>query len=488
MNTVEQFVGRVLTVRGQIVTVRCESDYRPALRELLSAEANSRVLIEVHSYKERDLLYCLLLSDKSELKRNMHIVSRGRSLSIPVGQSVLGRAINIYGNPVDGGPPLSFEETRLIDAPGQKRLRQDAAERRFLDTGIKALDFFTPLLDGGNLALVGGAGVGKTVLMTEIIRNLNSSHPGVTLYTGIGERIREGHELWLSLKEAKVLEKTALIVAHINENAAVRLKVASAAATLAEYFRDEKAQDVLFFADNVFRFVQAGNELSTLLEEIPSEYGYQSTLESDMARFQSRLGPGERTTITSVQTVYVPADELSDPSLAAALPYFEAVVILSREMSQEGRFPAIDLLNSKSSISSRASTDETDIAHVRALTAAVEILQQYQRIARIVSIIGEGELTPQDKVIYQRATRLRNYMTQPFFTQQTHTGRGGVFVKRSEAIQDVDAILRGDYDDIQPEHFMYIGRAAEVREVGPQAPNASAEVPAAIPVPVPPAL
>lgn len=482
MSTTEQFVGRVLTVRGQIVIVRCESDYRPALQELLSAQDLSQVLIEVHSYKERDLLYCLLLTDKSDLKRNMHIVSRRQSLSVPVGKSVLGRAINLYGKPVDGGPPLSFEDTRLIDAPGKKQLRQDAAERRFLDTGIKALDFFTPLLDGGNLALVGGAGVGKTVLMTEIIRNLNSSHPGVTLYTGIGERIREGHELWLALKEAQVLEKTALIVAHINENAAVRLKVASAAATLAEYFRDEAGENVLFFADNVFRFVQAGNELSTLLEEIPSEYGYQSTLESDMARFQSRLGPGDRTAITSVQTVYVPADELSDPSLAAALPYFEAVVILSREMAQEGRFPAIDLLNSKSSILARASTDETDAAHVKALTAAIEVLQQYQRIARIVNIIGESELTPQDKLIYQRASRLRNYMTQPFYTQQGHTGRGGVFVKRSETIQDVDAIMRGDFDDIAPEKFMYIGRASEVRG------SAAAAAPNPMPVPTPPKL
>lgn len=481
MTTTEQFVGRVLAVRGQIVVVRCESDYRPALQELLSAEGGSGVRIEVHSYKERDLLYCLLLTDKTALKRNMRIVSRGRSLSIPVGNTVLGRAINLYGDPVDGGSPLSFDEVRLIDKPVQKHLRQDAADRRFLDTGIKALDFFTPLLDGGNLALVGGAGVGKTVLMTEIIRNLNASHPGVTLFAGIGERIREGHELWLSLKEAKVLDKTSLIVAHINENAAVRLKVASAAATLAEYFRDEAGENVLFFADNVFRFVQAGNELSTLLEEIPSEFGYQSTLESDMAHFESRLGPGDRKAITSVQTVYVPADELSDPSLAAALPYFEAVVILSREMSQEGRFPAIDLLNSKSSILGRASTDATDVAHVKALTDAIELLQQYQRIARIVNIIGEGELTPQDKQSYERASRLRNYMTQPFFTQQTHTGRGGAFVKRVETIEDVNAILHGDYDDVPPERFMYIGRASETKA------TAAAQAPS-IPIPTPPKL
>ncbi len=480
-NAGEQFVGRVLAVRGQIVIVRCESDYRPALQELLSAEDDGRVLIEVHSYRERDLLYCLLLTDKSALQRNMRIASHGRSLTVPVGKTVLGRAINLYGDPVDGGPPLSFDDVRLIDEPDQKRLRQDAAERRFLDTGIKALDFFTPLLDGGNLALVGGAGVGKTALMTEIIRNLNSSHPGVTLFAGIGERIREGHELWLSLKEAEVLAKTALIVGHINENAAVRLKVAAAAATLAEYFRDEAEENVLFFADNIFRFVQAGNELSTLLEEIPSELGYQSTLESDMARFESRLGPGNHKSITSVQTVYVPADELSDPSLAASLPYFEAVVILSREMSQEGRFPAIDLLNSKSSILGRASTDATDAAHVKTLTDAIELLQQYQRIARIVNIIGESELAPQDKVIYERANRLRNYMTQPFYTQQAHTGRNGVFVKRAETIEDVGAILRGDYDTVPAERFMYIGRVSEVKA-------ANSEIPPPVPVPAPPRL
>ena len=451
----EQFVGRVHTVRGQVALVHCESDYRPALRELLAAEGPEDVALEVHSYKSRDLLYCLLLTEKNVLHRNMRIVSRGYELSIPVGKGVLGRAINLHGQPVDGGPPLVYTDSRPIEQPSKALgVRGGGADQKLLETGIKAIDFFTPLPVGGNLGLVGGAGVGKTALMTEIIRNLNATHEGITLFAGIGERIREGQELWSSLKETGALEKTTLIVAHINENAALRVKVASAAATLAEYFRDEEQKDVLFFADNIFRFVQAGNELATLLEEIPSEFGYQSTLESEMAHFQSRLRNGEHAAISSIQTVYVPADELSDPALAASLPYFEAVATLSREMSQEGRYPAIDLLSAKTSVLGRSLANQ---AHFKALTGAIALLQQYQRIARIVAIIGESELTAQDKLAYSRATRLRNYMTQPFFTLEAHTGRPGIFVSRADTIRDVGAILRGDFDAIPPDAFLYIG-------------------------------
>ena len=390
----------------------------------------------------------------------MKIVTESAPLSIPVGKSVLGRAINFYGQPVDGMGELERGYTRPIHAVAKHPpISMETKEKNLLETGIKIIDFFTPLFEGGRLGLVGGAGVGKTALMTEVIRNLNSKHDGVTLFAGIGERIREGHELWESLKETKMLSKTALIVAHINENAAVRFRVAQAAATLAEYFRDEEKKNVLFFADNIFRFVQAGNELSTLLEEIPSEFGYQSTLETEIARFENRLVSSESASISSVQTVYVPADELNDPAVAAPLPYFEAVVILSREMSKEGKYPAIDILNSKSSVLDKGLIDNR---HLEVATLAIELLDKYEKLARVVTIIGESELSLQDKIVYGRGLRLQNYMTQPFFTLESQTGRPGVFVKREETLADVRSIVKGKFDTIDPKEFLYIGNATHL--------------------------
>ncbi len=456
----KQFVGRVYEVHGQIVVVHLESEYLPALGEVLTAEnTQEAVQLEVHSYRDRDKLYCLLLSSKENLYRSMRIVTDGSSLSIPVGREVLGRAINFYGKPVDGQGNLSYKETRPIRIPAKRSALIATRKRPLLATGIKIIDFFTPLLEGGKLGLVGGAGVGKTALMTEIIRNLNTNHSGVTLFAGIGERIREGHELWESLKETKTLSKTALIVAHINENAAVRFKVAEAAATLSEYFRDEEKTNVLLFADNIFRFVQAGSELATLLEEIPSEFGYQSTLEAEVAQFENRLVNSDHASISSIQTVYVPADELTDPAVAAPLKYFEAVVVLSRKMSQEGMYPAIDLLNSKSSVLDKGLIEDR---HFETATAAIALLDQYERLARVVTIIGENELSLQDKTVYERGLRLRNYMTQPFYTLESQTGRAGVFVKREDAITDVKSIVEGRFDSIAPEKFLYIGNATHL--------------------------
>jgi F-type H+/Na+-transporting ATPase subunit beta len=459
----KQFVGRVYAVKGQIVMVHCESDYRPALGELLGAETVASVQLEVHAYVERELISCLLLTSKEELSRNMRIVSVGSTLSIPVGQEVLGRAINLYGHPVDGGHNLTYAKTRPIRPVQQKNTLKKRPKKRLLETGLKIVDIFTPIIEGGRLGLVGGAGVGKTALMTEMIRNLNKTHPGITLFTGIGERIREGFELWELLQKTDSLSKTTLIVAHINENAAIRFKVAAAAATLAEYFRDEEHSDVLFFADNIFRFVQAGNELSTLLEEIPSEFGYQSTLQTQMAEFENRLVSTPKNSITSIQTVYVPADDLSDPAVAAAMPYFEALVVLSRQMSQEGRYPAIDILKSKSSALDRSYVDER---HYKVVTAGIEALHQYDRLARIATIIGESELSAQDRVVYQRAMRLRNYMTQMTVTAELQTGVPGVFVTRGDAIADVEGILGGKFDTIPPERFMYIGTTKDLVGTG----------------------
>ncbi len=455
----KQFVGRVCGVQGQVVLVQCESEYRPSLLELLSAEDVAGVQLEVHSYSNRDLLYCLLLSSKEDVSRNMRIVTDGTTLSIPIGKCVLGRAINLYGQPVDGGEPLEYSDARPINPTARTAAVKLKKKRKLLETGIKIIDFFAPLIEGGRLGLVGGAGVGKTALLTEMIRNLNKAQQNVTIFAGIGERIREGFELWELLQKTGGLATSALIVAHINENAAVRFKIGAAAATLAEYFRDEGKTNVLFFVDNIFRFVQAGNELSTLLEEIPSEFGYQSTLQTQIAQFENRLVSTDKNSITSIQTVYVPADELTDPSVAAATPYFEAVVVLSRDMSQEGRYPAIDILKSKSLALDRTYITEQ---HFKAVTGAIETLNQYERLARIVTIIGESELSAQDRIVYERAMRLRNYMTQLTVTAEEQTGLPGVSVSRADTVADVEAILEGKFDSVPPEKFMYIATTKDL--------------------------
>lgn len=452
-----QLVGRVIGVRGQIVLVQLEHAYRPALRELLSVEDRIEIKFEVHSYRGRDTIACLLLSAQEEIKRDMQVISYQHTMSIPVGPSVLGRAFDLYGNPVDGGKPLERVIERPIYGGGSKHsVSTQKPEVKLIETGIKIIDFFTPLMQGGRLGLVGGAGVGKTTLMTEVIHNLNRKHTGVTIFAGIGERIREGRELWELLKEAGTLERAALMIGHINENAAVRFKTASAAATLAEYFRDEEEKNVLFFVDNIFRFVQAGSELAASLEEIPSEFGYQATLQSEMARFENRLAGTAAANVTSVQTVYVPADQLTNPAVSAALPYLEAVAVLSRERSQQGKYPAIDLLRSKSSMLDGGAVSDK---HYQALTAATELLNQYNRLARIVTIIGEGELSTNDRLVYERAQRLENYMTQSFFTLESRTGQTGVFVEREKVIQDVQGIIEGKFDMVPPEKFLYIGTA-----------------------------
>lgn len=460
-------VGYIKSVRGQVVELECEGSYFPRLRELLTAREDQSVRLEVHSYRTSSRISCLLLSHREMLFRRMEIVSTGEHMTIPVGKEILGRVMDLSGNALDGESPLSRAKERSIYATRKIPLSaKPRTDRSMSATGLKVIDFFTPLPQGGKIALVGGAGVGKTVLMTEIIHNLSSHHKGVSIFAGIGERLREGYELWKALQETGVLDRTALIMGLMSESAAVRFKIAWAAATLAEYFRDEEKSDVLFFVDNVFRFIQAGNELSTLLEEMPSEFGYQPTLQSEMARFESRLVSSPEAQITSAQTVYVPADQLANPAVNAALPYFDAVVILSRDVVRQGLFPAVDLLRSRSSILDRGILGED---HYHAVTEAVELLNYHTRLARIVTVIGESELSESDRILYLRARCLQNYMSQPFFTVEAQTGRKGFFADRKEVVRDVQRIIDGTFDDIQPEKFQYMGSIDETRRA--QAPK-----------------
>jgi F-type H+-transporting ATPase subunit beta len=457
-NQSDRYVGRVRGVLGQIVRIHCDGEYRPALRELLMVPDEADIRLEVYAYDDTHTMYCLLLSDVDKITRGLAVVSTGEKITIPVGRAVLGRVIDLYGNAIDGRRPIEATQTRVVYRNHEmSKGMQVERPHTVLETGIKTIDFFAPLMRGGKMALVGGAGVGKTTLQEEILRNVVYGGTGVSVFAGIGERIREGHALWSSLEEHEVLDRTALIFGHINKNAAVRSLTAASAATLVEYFRDEAKQDVLFFVDNVFRFLQAGSELSTLLSELPSEFGYQPTLQSEIANFENRLYSTKEAAVTSVQTVYVPADEFGNPAVSVTMPHMDAVVILSRDMTYEGRYPAVDPFDSTSTALNPAVVGE---AHYKTATEAVEMLNQYKQLARIVSIVGEEELSLENQQRYSRAQKILNYMTQGFISTAVETGREGAKVPREIVVSDVRAIIDGVVDKVPPEAFLYISDLA----------------------------
>ncbi len=453
-------VGRVRDLRGQVVTVLCEGPYRPPLRELLIAEADPEIRLEAYAYESDRLLRCLLLSSYTKLSRGMSILSTGQQITIPIGQGVLGRVMDLYGNPEDGRGPVPAKSWRSIHGKAERAEFDQLVTHEIIETGIKAIDFFTPMRKGGKLVLIGGAGVGKTVLMTEILRNLITHHQGVSIFAGIGERTREGHELWTWLENNNLLERTVLMLGNIHKNAAVRFRTAWSASALAEYFRDEEKTDVLFVVDNIFRFLQAGSELSTLAGEIPSEFGYQPTLQSEIAQFESRLKSTETGTVTSVQTMYLPADELSNPSIAVTIPHMDSIVILTRSIASAGRLPAIDPSRSRSLLLSESVVGK---AHYQAVTDAMDILNQHDRLERIVSIVGMDELSPENRTIFDRGQKILNYLTQPFYSAEVQTGRKGVFVPRDVTVRDIRRILDGGADTIEAANLLYIGDLDSLR-------------------------
>lgn len=447
----------VVGVKGQIVIAGGAEGNPPQLLEILTSPVIPQIKLEVQSFARRQRIYCLSLTPTELLTRGLPLKPTGQPLTIPVGRSILGRVINLWGEPLDGRGPLNAPHRLSIYAPPPAFGLLKASEE-LVETGVKAIDFFTPLLKGGKVGLVGGAGVGKTILMSELLHNITEKHRGVSVFAGIGERIREGHELWLELQKAELLEKIVLVMGQMNENAAVRFRIAAAAAAVAEYFRDHEKEDVLLFVDNTFRFAQAGSEVAALLEEIPSELGYQASLESEMADFQNRLVTTENAAITSIQTIYVPADELSDPAVNAAMSYLDSVVILSREIAQRGHYPPVDPLRSSSTILRKEIVGEK---HFAAATQAIEVLNRFERLSRVAAIIGEAELSPYDQLIYQRAKKLLNYLTQPFFVAEKQAARAGVFVPQDKTVRDIQMILAGEFDEAPAERFLYIGSLDE---------------------------
>lgn len=451
--------GRISSIHQNIVEVKYwGASLSP--NELLELEKDPRVKLEVYSALGPNTFICISLTDPKKLTRNAKVKRTGQILRLPVGEGLLGRVIDLFGRPIDNLSPIQTEQERPIYQKPPS-YQESAVKKAIHETGIKAIDFFTPLRKGGKLGLFGGSGVGKTVLLTELMHNVAFAGKGISVFAGVGERIREGQELWRTLAETEVLPSVALIFGQMNEAASVRFRTAFAAATIAEYFRDQTPKEVLFFMDNAYRFVQAGNELSILLSAIPSEDGYQATLTSEIASLEERLVSTSEGSITSIQAVYVPADDFTDTGVQAIMPYFDSVVILSREIYQQGRHPSIDFLNSTSS-----SIDPSLLGkeHYQALTKAKQLLERHQNLQRLVSIVGESELSADDRIAYHRANKILNFMTQDFFVVADQTGVPGQYIEREETVRGVTEIIEGNLDKVPDRELLYIGRIEELKK------------------------
>lgn len=451
--------GRVLSVVGNVVEVEFLEE-KPFFGEILILKENPEIKFEVFSAREGNIFLSLCLNEAKQIKRGTKLVRTEKGFEIPVGEGLLGRVIDVFGNPIDGLGPIR-EERRINIFTHSPPYLETEYKKETIETGIKVIDFFTPLLKGGKLGIFGGAGLGKTVLLTELMHNLVSKQKGILVFAGIGERIREGAELYETLKNLGILSNSVLIFGQMNEQAVIRYRVGISGVAMAEYFRDIKEKDVLFFADNIYRFLQAGNELSTLLGQIPSEGGYQPTLDMEIGQFQERLVATKNASITSVEAIYIPADDITDIAVQATIPYFDSLVIFSREIYQEGRYPAIDVLNSSSSLINPEIIGED---HYQAIVEAKRILERQKELQRIVDLIGEAELSFEDRILYHRAKKILNFMTQDFFSVTEQTGRPGKYVERRKTIEGVKKILSGELDEIPDEKLLFIGEIDEIKK------------------------
>lgn len=465
--------GKIVGVQGQIVEVVFH-DQPPGLYQLLEVidlkpkNYYLEVISSTDSRGERYSLtgyhfYCLCLSDTRGLARGQQVANLGHSLKIPVGDSVLGRAFDIFGKPHDGQGDLNNTEFQPIILASSPPLTQVRAPAHILETGIKAIDFFAPILEGGNAGLFGGAGVGKTILLTELINNLiihnPENHDLRAVFTAVGERSREAQELYVQLAETAAFKQMCIILGQMGESPAVRSRTAYAGAALASYFRDVQQKNVIFLMDNMYRFAQAGHELSIMMQSIPSEDGYQPTLTSEMSILHSRLASTHSAYITSIEAIFVPSDDMSDYGVRAIFPFLDTFIILSRNIYQQGRFPAVDILNSNSRALNK---DFVGAQHYQTYIQAKQLLEQGSNLEKIVSLVGFSELSIEDQTQYKRSILLTNYMTQNFYTTQSQTGKPGAYVPLKQTIKDVRAIMDGKFDNYQPDKLRLIGSVEDV--------------------------
>lgn len=455
--------GKIISIKDFIVEVffDLEGAENPHVNEILELKEHSEVKMQVYRSSGPNVYSCVALSSIGSYYRGAEVVKSADDLTVPVGSEVLGRVMDVFGAPGDGRGELKHTQERSIhgESLGYDKI---ASREKILETGIKAVDLFSPLVEGGKIGLFGGAGVGKTILLTEILHNVVSKDKGntVSVFGGVGERTREGHELHEELERSGVLPSVSLVYGSMGSSPSVRYLTGLAAVTQAEYFRDEMGKNVLFFIDNMFRFAQAGSELSLLLSNLPSEDGYQPTLTSEIAELHERLVSAKKSSVTAIEAIYLPSDDVLDQAVQEISGYLDSAIVLSRDVYQLGRFPAIDLLASGSSF-----LTPTVVAplHFYVAVAAQSLLKKAASLERIVSLVGESELSEDDAISYKRAKRLQSYMTQNFFVAAEQTGRAGAFVPLDTTVSDVKDIMDGHYDTVSDDRFMFIGSASDIR-------------------------
>ena len=453
--------GKIIQVLGPVVDVEFENQELPAIRDALEVQnGDKKCVMEVAQHIGNHVVRCIMLAASEGLHRDMEVTAEGSGIKVPVGEKTLGRLFNVLGETIDDGEPIKDAPKMVIHREPPTFEEQNPAVE-ILETGIKVIDLLAPYAKGGKIGLFGGAGVGKTVLIQELISNIATEHGGYSIFTGVGERSREGNDLWTEMGESGVLAKTALVFGQMNEPPGARMRVAETGLTMAEYFRDEKKQDVLLFIDNIFRFTQAGSEGSALLGRMPSAVGYQPTLATEMGELQERIASTKNGSVTSVQAVYVPADDLTDPAPATTFAHLDATTVLSRKIVEQGIYPAVDPLESSSRI---LEADIVGEEHYEVARKVQEALQKYKELQDIIAILGMEELSDEDKTVVFRARKIQKFLSQPFHVAENFTGIKGVYVPVKETIRGFKAILDGEMDEYPENAFFNVGTIEDVKK------------------------
>ena len=453
--------GKIIQVLGPVVDVEFENQELPAIRDALEVQnGDKKCVMEVAQHIGNHVVRCIMLAASEGLHRDMEVTAEGSGIKVPVGEKTLGRLFNVLGETIDDGEPIKDAPKMVIHREPPTFAEQNPAVE-ILETGIKVIDLLAPYAKGGKIGLFGGAGVGKTVLIQELISNIATEHGGYSIFTGVGERSREGNDLWTEMGESGVLAKTALVFGQMNEPPGARMRVAETGLTMAEYFRDEKKQDVLLFIDNIFRFTQAGSEVSALLGRMPSAVGYQPTLATEMGELQERIASTKNGSVTSVQAVYVPADDLTDPAPATTFAHLDATTVLSRKIVEQGIYPAVDPLESSSRI---LEADIVGEEHYEVARKVQEALQKYKELQDIIAILGMEELSDEDKTVVFRARKIQKFLSQPFHVAENFTGIKGVYVPVKETIRGFKAILDGEMDEYPENAFFNVGTIEDVKK------------------------
>ena len=456
--------GQIVQVVGPIVDVRFKDQHLPELLTALGIplDKENKLTVEVAQHIGDDVVRCVSMGPTEGLVRGMEVISLEKPISVPVGRKTLGRMFNVLGEPIDGLGKDDFKDVKRESIHrNPPKFKDQSVKTEIFETGIKVIDLLCPYVRGGKIGLFGGAGVGKTVLIQELMNNIANEKGGISVFAGVGERSREGNDLYYEMKESGVIEKTALVFGQMNEPPGARMRVALSGLTMAEYFRDEEHSDVLLFIDNIFRFTQAGSEVSALLGRMPSAVGYQPTLATEMGQLQERITSTKDGSITSVQAIYVPADDLTDPAPATAFSHLDAKTVLDRNTAALGIYPAVDPLNSSSTA---LEPDIVGEEHYNVARRVIEILERYKELSDIIAILGMDELSEEDKKIVERARRIRNFLSQPFHVASHFNGIPGIYVKVEDTVSSFKAILDGEADDLPEVAFLYVGTIEEARK------------------------